>query len=99
MMAAYPMKAVVLGPKSGGDRWYDYEVDRDPERTPSDEIVEGFMQHLSEIHELPDASAYELNSAIKNPGSHVVMAIGSLILSNEEMPFVSMISWGETDSE
>ncbi len=98
-MASYSMKAVVLGPKSGGDRWYDYELDRDPGGTPADEIVEGFMQHLSDLGELPDASAYELNSAIKNPGSHVVMAIGSLILSKEEMPFVSMISWVEIDAE
>ena len=39
-MTNYAMKAVVLGPRSGGDRWYDYEFDRDPEQTPADELVE-----------------------------------------------------------
>ncbi|MCG8356794.1 MAG: hypothetical protein MI920_14585 [Kiloniellales bacterium] len=93
-MTNYAMKAVVLGPRSGGDRWYDYEFDRDPEQTPADELVESFMQHLHDEKELPAAYAYELNSAIKNPNKRVVMAIGSLHLQNEDMPFVSMISWG-----
>ena len=92
-MAQAHLKAVVLGPKSGGDRWYEFPMDGDPSSTPADEIVESFMSYLYEKDELPHASSYELNSAIKNKDSHVVMSIGSLLLSNEEMPFISMISW------
>ena len=92
-MATFPMKAVVMGPKSGTDRWYDFLLDGNPARTPADEIVEAFMDHLHARHDLPKANSYELNSAIKYADKQVVMAIGSLLLSNEDMPFVSMISW------
>ena len=92
-MADFPLTAVIMGPKSGTDRWYDFMLDRDPAKTPADEIVESFMDHLHEHNDLPNSNSYELNSAIKYTEKNVVMVIGRLQLSNEDMPFVAMISW------
>ena len=87
------MTAVVMGPKSGSDRWYEFTIDQNPDILPSDEIVEPFMKHLDYNGDLPGAYSYELNSAIKSDERKVVMAIGNLHPSNERMPFASINSW------
>ena len=92
-MAKFPLTAVVLGPKSGSDRWHEFSIDRDPETTPADEIVETFMTFLHDQNELPDPNSYELNSAIRSRNENVVMCLGTLFFSNEQMPFAAMISW------
>lgn len=45
-MTAFPMAAVIAGPKSGSDRWREFTVGRPPDVLPSDEIVESPMKHL-----------------------------------------------------
>ena len=82
------MTAVILGPKSGSDRWYKFSMNRDPDSVPADEVVECFMSHLTEIDELPNSNAYELNSAIRSKEQNVVMSLGTLFFSNEPCPLV-----------
>lgn len=92
-MPSHSMTAVVLGPKSGSDRWYSYDMDADPEAIPADEVVERFMTHLHDTGDLPDVNSYELNSAVRSRDQNVVMALGTLFFSNERMPFTAMVSW------
>ncbi|MGF1476732.1 MAG: hypothetical protein ACFB6S_14330 [Geminicoccaceae bacterium] len=91
-MAKVTCNAVVMGPVSGSDHLYQFDVEDDFMDRPADEIVEAFVDYLHREGELKDPSAYELNSAIKNREKGVIMAIGSLALGAELMPFVAMFS-------
>lgn len=90
-MALVRANAVVLGPQSGSDSRYTFQVEEDFFQLPADDIVERFIDHLHEEGILPEKNAYELNSALKNKERSVVTALGSLRFANEEVPFVAMI--------
>lgn len=91
-MAKIHCRAIVMGPVSGSDSTYEFDAPDDLFARPSDEVVEAFMAHIHEAGVISSAVSYELNSAIKNREKNVVTAIGNLILSGDELPFVVMIS-------
>jgi hypothetical protein len=84
--------AVVMGPVSGSDSKYDFEVDDGFFNKPADEIVEAFMSHIHREGVIKNEIGYELNSAFKNKEKRVVTAIGSLHLNGDDLPFTVMIS-------
>lgn len=84
--------AVVMGPVSGSDTHYEFDVEADFFDKPADEIVEAFMAHIHEAGIIRHEFHYELNSAFKNKEKRVVTAIGNLQLEGDDLPFTAMIS-------
>lgn len=91
-MARIICQAVIMGEKSGTGSTFRFEIDDDYMARPADEIVEALMEHLHEIGYLRDRYGYELNSAMRNEGQGVIMAMGNLFLSNQPLPFTAFIS-------
>lgn len=91
-MAKIHCQAIVMGQVSGSDGVYRFDADDDLFKRPADEIVEAFMEHIHEQHVIPSRDHYELNSAWKNKEKQVVTAVGSLIVKDDALPFVLMIS-------
>ena len=91
-MSKVACRGVIMGQQAGSDSTYRFEIERDFERTPADELVEHLMAHLQQVGMLRDRYDYELNSAIRNRDAGVVMAIGSLHLRNQHLPFAVLIT-------
>jgi hypothetical protein len=90
-MAKTIAKAVIMGEKSGTDHLCEFEVDDGFFSQPADDIVDRFIDHLHQSHQLPDRNGYELNSAIRSPAQTLVTGLGHLHFSNQEVPFMVMI--------
>lgn len=91
-MARVHCRAVIMGDQSGADSAYTFEIDRPFDILPADELVEHLMDHLHAEGVLTQRYDYELNSAIRNREQQVVMAIGTLALSNQRLPFAVLVS-------
>lgn len=84
-------EAVVMG-YGGGDSRYRFEMEGDPMDRPADEAVEALMDHLHATGFLASACDDELDSAMKNQEHGIVLALGSLKLKRDTLPFAAFIS-------
>ena len=91
-MSRLACRAFMIDARSGAQTEYRFEAEPDVFQQPADEAVEEFFAYLNETHYIERPIQYELNSAFSNKELQVVTALGSLILSNEDVPFMVMIS-------
>lgn len=90
-------EAVILGDRSGADGTHRFEIDGELAALPADEVVEQFMDFLYESEFLSNRYSYELNAAIKVPDKTVIMAMGTVTIKDQRLPFTVMISEEQTD--
>jgi hypothetical protein len=84
--------AAMMDAETGGNTNYEFEGADDLFSKPADDIVGAFIGSLRDEAGRPKPLEYELNSAIKKRQKQVVMASGSLIFGNGDIPFLVMIS-------
>lgn len=85
-------QAVIMGDRSGADGTHIFEIDGDLAALPADDVVEQFMNFLYDSEFLSNRYAYELNAAIRGPDSSVIMAMGTVTIKEQRLPFTVMIS-------
>ena len=85
-------EAVILGDRSGADGTHRFEIEGDLKSLPADEVVEHFMNFLYDSEFLSNRYAYELNAALKVPDKTVIMAMGTVTIKEQRLPFTVMIS-------
>lgn len=91
-MAKTLCEATVMGYRSGGDSKYRFELPDDPMNLPADDVVDLLIQHLRDTNYLTERCTYETNSAIRNTEVGVVMAMGTLFIKGDPMPFLAFIA-------
>ena len=91
-------RAVIMGDRSGADGSHHFELNGEIEKLPADEVVEQFMDHLHDSEFLTNRYAYELNAAFKADEGRVVMAMGTVTIKDQRLPFMIMFS-GEENAE
>lgn len=85
-------EATVMGYRSGGDSKYRFELEDDPMNMPADDVVDALIGHLRATGYLTKNCTYETNSAIRNKEVGVVLAIGTLYIKSDPMPFAAFIA-------
>jgi hypothetical protein len=89
-------QAVIMGDRSGADGTHIFEIDDELTSMPADDVVEQFMNFLYDSEYLSNRYAYELNAAIRGPESSVIMAMGTVTIKEQRLPFTVMISEEKT---
>ena len=85
-------EATVMGYKSGSDSHYRFELDDDPMNLPADDVVDALMKHLRQTGYLGTNCKYETNTAFRNKEVGVVLAMGTLFLRGDPLPFAAFIA-------
>jgi hypothetical protein len=91
-MATANYRAALLDAESGANESYQFAAEAGLFTLPADEIIHAFINYLNANDYSKRPVGYELNSALKKADKHIVMATGSLLIGNGEIPFLLMIS-------
>ncbi len=85
-------QAVIMGDRSGADGKHVFEIEGALADLPADEVVEQFMTFLHDSAFLSNRYAYELNAALKVSDNTVIMAMGTVTIKEQRLPFTVMIA-------
>ena len=85
-------RATMMSADTGANQVYGFKAPHDLLRKPAKQIVRTFLDHVRSDGSWSRAPTYKISSATKRSKKGVVMAMGSLLLENGELPFLVMIS-------
>src|SRR5262245_7873447 len=84
--------AAFMSAETGGTATYEFQAETDLFSQTAEAIVRRFMEHMNGHVDWEHPLSYDLDSAVKKPDKHIVLATGSLVLRKGELPFLLMIS-------
>lgn len=84
--------AAMIDAETGGNEIYKFHARPDLLEMPAPDIIGTFIKHLDREGTYPSPMSFELDSAVKKKNRQIVLATGSLILGQGEIPFLLMIS-------
>lgn len=88
-MATY--HATLMHGERGGEGTYEFEAEDGLIENSAMTMVRRFMEHLTDNAGLGNFE-WHVNAAMKNKEKGVVTALGELVLSGDEEPFVCFIT-------
>lgn len=84
--------AALIDAETGGNENYAFDAAPGLFEMPAEDIVGCFIRHLETTDTHPTPIRYALDSAVKKKDNRFVLATGSLMLPNGEIPFLLMVS-------
>jgi len=82
----------MMDAETGGNEIYKFQAEPGLLEMPVPDIINTFIRHLGSEGAYPSPMSIELDSAVKKMNRQVVLATGSLIVEQGEIPFLLMIS-------
>lgn len=90
--------ASMMDAETGGNASYSFEAPVDLLDLPTPEVIATFIKNLSNVKEYSSLLTFHIEHSVKKHEKKVLLATGSLVLSNGEIPFLLMISPKNRDS-